>query len=49
MCMKCGCSTPNDKKSAVMNGGNNGGSAKNVIVVPASDTKPGGYDGNNGY
>jgi hypothetical protein len=47
--MSCGCSTPNDKKSGAMNCGNNGGSAKNVIVVPASDTKPGGYDGNNGY
>ena len=32
-----------------MNCGNNGGSSKNGIIVPASDTKPGGYDGNNGY
>lgn len=44
MCMKCGCSTPNDKKSSVMTPGDNGGSAKNVVIVPASDTKPGGYD-----
>jgi len=49
MCMSCGCSTPNDKKSGAMNCGNNGGSAKNGIIVPASDTKPAGYDGNNGY
>ena len=42
--MKCGCSTPNDKKSGAQNFGSNGGSGKTVIV-PATDTKPGGYDG----
>jgi len=48
MCMKCGCSTPNDKKSGGMdlpNGKVNGPS----VVVPATDSTPGGYDGNNGY
>lgn len=48
MCMKCGCSTPNDKKSGPQNFGSNGGSGKTVIVPP-TDSKPGGYDGNNGY
>lgn len=48
MCMKCGCSTPNDKKSGPQNFGSNGGSGKQIIV-PATDAKPGGYDGNNGY
>lgn len=48
MCMKCGCSTPNDKKSGAMDCGSNGGSGKTVIVG-ATDSKPGGYDGNNGY
>ena len=32
MCMKCGCSTPNDKKSGPQNFGSNGGSGKQVIV-----------------
>ena len=44
MCMKCGCCTPNDKKSDVMTPGDNGGSAKSVVIVPSSDAKPGGYD-----
>ena len=42
MCMKCGCSTPNDKKSGAMKPGSNGGSGSQVIVKP-TDTKPGGY------
>lgn len=42
MCMACGCSTPNDKKSGAVDYGTNGGSAKNVVVVPASDTTPSG-------
>lgn len=44
MCMKCGCSTPNDKKVAapmVLSNGSTGGQS---TVVPATDTKPGGYD-----
>jgi len=49
MCMKCGCSTPNDKKSGAVDYGNNGGSAKDGIIVPATDSTPGGYDGNGGY
>jgi len=49
MCMACGCSTPNDKKSGAMDCNNNGGSAKNVVIVPATDSTPGGYDGNGGY
>ena len=48
MCMKCGCSTPNDKKSGATVY-SNGGSAKNVVIVPATDSTPGGYDGNGGY
>jgi hypothetical protein len=28
---------------------NNGGSAKVGIIVPATDSAPGGYDGNGGY
>lgn len=49
MCMKCGCSTPNDKKSGAMNCGNNGGSSKETIIVPATAWDKGGYDGGNGY
>ena len=49
MCMKCGCSTPNDKKSGAADYGNNGGSAKAGVIVPATDSTPGGYDGNGGY
>ena len=48
MCMKCGCSTPNDKKTGGTDFGSNGGSGKEVIVS-ATDATPGGYDGNNGY
>lgn len=48
MCMKCGCSTPNDKKSGAMDCGSNGGSGKQEIVASTSWDK-GGYDGNNGY
>lgn len=48
MCMKCGCSTPNDKKSGAMGCGSNGGSGKQEIVAPTPWDK-GGYDGNNGY
>lgn len=43
MCMKCGCSTPNDKKVAkpmIVPNGSSGTSR----VVPATDTTPGGYD-----
>lgn len=43
MCMKCGCSTPNDKKSGSQNFGSNGGSGSTVIVKP-TDAKPGKYD-----
>lgn len=47
MCMKCGCSTPNDKKVAapIVTQPNN---AK-TVVVPATSWDEGGYDGNNGY
>lgn len=48
MCMKCGCSTPNDKKVAAPMVVPNGPKGQERIVPP-SDTKPGGYDGNNGY
>jgi hypothetical protein len=48
MCMKCGCSTPNDKKSGGTDYGQKGGKGQTVIV-PATDSTPGGYDGNNGY
>ena len=44
MCMKCGCSTPNDKKSGATVY-SNGGSGKSV-VVPPTNTTSGGYDGN---
>lgn len=47
MCMKCGCSTPNDKKSSVMTPGDNGGSAKNVVIVPPTDASGGAYDYSN--
>ena len=43
MCMKCGCSTPNDKKTGPQNFGSNGGSGSSV-VVKSTDTKPGKYD-----
>lgn len=49
MCMKCGCSTPNDKKLGAVDYGNNGGSAKSGVIVGASDTHPGAYEGNGGY
>lgn len=44
MCMKCGCSTPNDKKSGAQDYGSSGGSAKQGVIVPPTDSKPGGYD-----
>jgi hypothetical protein len=47
MCMKCGCSTPNDKivaKPIVTQS-----TGAKTIVVPATNSTPGGYDGNNGY
>lgn len=47
MCMKCGCSTPNDKKTGAMNCGGSTG-AQTVIVQP-TDTRPGAYDQGNGY
>ena len=41
MCMKCGCSTPNDKKvAAPMILGNSGGKSE---VKKHTDTKPGKY------
>ena len=43
MCMKCGCSTPNDKIVAAPIIAPNGSSGT-TVVVPASDTKPGKYD-----
>ena len=43
MCMKCGCSTPNDKKSGAMTVGSNGGSAKDAVIVRPTDSEPGGY------
>lgn len=49
MCMKCGCSTPNDKKTGAMACDNNGGSAKEAIIVPSTPWDNGGYDGANGY
>jgi hypothetical protein len=48
MCMKCGCSTPNDMKNHVMHPGSNGGSGQTVIV-PASPTRPGNYEDAKGY
>lgn len=42
MCMKCGCSTPNDKKTGAQDFG--GKTPSQTIIVPATDTKPGGYD-----
>ena len=42
MCMKCGCSTPNDKKvAAPMVLGKSGGQS---TVEKPSDTTPGKYD-----
>jgi hypothetical protein len=41
MCMKCGCSTPNDKKiAAPMILGKSGGKSE---VKQPTDTKPGKY------
>ena len=48
MCMKCGCSTPNDKQNHVMHPGSNGGSGQTVIV-PSSPTWPGNYEDSKGY
>jgi hypothetical protein len=36
MCMKCGCSTPNDKKTGAVNLPN-GGSAQTIIKSSNSD------------
>ena len=47
MCMKCGCYTPNDKKTGPQMFPN-GKSGKSQVVKP-TDAKPGKYDGNNGY
>lgn len=41
MCMKCGCSTPNDKKSGPQNFGSNGGSGKQVIVSATDSSSDG--------
>ena len=42
MCMKCGCSTPNDKKTGPQHFPNGKGGKSQV--VKSTDTKPGGYD-----
>lgn len=42
MCMKCGCSTPNDKVVAKPIIAPNGSSGTSK-VEPATDSKPGGY------
>lgn len=47
MCMKCGCSTPNDKKTGAMDCG--GATGAKTVIVPPTDSRGGGYDGNNGY
>ena len=39
--MKCGCSTPNDKKTGSQNYG--GQTGAKTVIVPPTDTKPGGY------
>lgn len=49
MCMKCGCSTPNDKKTGAITPGSNGGSAKGGIIVKPTGWDAGKYDGGNGY
>ena len=41
MCMKCGCSTPNDKKSGPQNFGSNGGSGKSIVVSPTDSSSDG--------
>ena len=41
MCMKWGCSTPNDKKSGPQNFGSNGGSGKSVVVKPTDSSSDG--------
>lgn len=41
MCMKCGCSTPNDKKSGPQNFGSNGGSGKSVVVSATDSSSDG--------
>ena len=43
MCMKCGCSTPNDKKSGATVYGN-GGSGKSVGGPPSDTTPSGKFD-----
>jgi hypothetical protein len=43
MCMKCGCSTPNDKIVAKPIVAPNGSSGT-MQIVPATDATPGGYD-----
>lgn len=43
MCMKCGCSTPNDKVVAKPIVAPNGSSGT-TQVVPPTDSTPGGYD-----
>lgn len=48
MCMKCGCSTPNDMINHVMTDVANGDSGETVIV-PASPTWPGNYEDAKGY
>jgi hypothetical protein len=42
MCMKCGCSTPNDKVVQKPIIAPNGGKGSER-VVPPTDTTPGGY------
>ena len=43
MCMKCGCSVPNDKKVAAPIVALNGKSGK-TVVVQSTDSTPSGYD-----
>lgn len=40
MCMKCGCSTPNDKKTGAQDFG--GKTTSQTVIVPPTDSKPGG-------
>ena len=47
MCMKCGCSTPNDKQVAAPIVTQVTGAK--TVVVPATEWDRGEYDGNNGY
>jgi hypothetical protein len=44
MCMKCGCSTPNDKKVAAPMVIPNGGKSSGSSVIKPTDSKPGKYD-----